>query len=87
MSYSAIESLKDGLLFSGKYEGGVKLFPPPHVVIFANFLPDMTKLSIDRWDIHTLLNNPPRRLLPDKLNKKFTPGGCAHTPRFLSLIC
>lgn len=64
MSYSAIESLKDGLLFSGKYEGGVKLFPPPHVVIFANFLPDMTKLSIDRWDIRTLLNNPPRRLNP-----------------------
>lgn len=64
MSYSAIESLKDGLLFSGKYEGGVKLFPPPHVVVFANFMPDMTKLSLDRWDIRTLLNNPPRRLLP-----------------------
>jgi len=64
MSYAAIESLKDGLLFSGKYEGGVKLFPPPHVVVFANFTPDMTKLSLDRWDIRTLLNNPPRRLVP-----------------------
>lgn len=62
MSYSAIESLKDGLLFCGKYEGGVKLFPPPHVVVFANFLPDQTKLSTDRWDIRTLLNNPPRLL-------------------------
>lgn len=67
MSYSAIESLKDGLLFSGKYEGGVKLFPPPHVVVFANFLPDLSKLSADRWDIRTLLNNPPRLLLPQPI--------------------
>lgn len=60
MSYAAIESLKDGLLFSGKYEGGVKLFPPPHVVIFANFLPDYGKLSLDRWRVRHLSNNPPR---------------------------
>lgn len=60
MSYAAIESLKDGLLFSGKYEGGVKLFPPPHVIIFANFLPDYGKLSLDRWVVRHLSNNPPR---------------------------
>ena len=64
MSYSAVESLKDGIIFSGKYEGGAKIFPPPHVIIFANFLPDLTKLSQDRWDIRTLLNNPPRLLNP-----------------------
>jgi hypothetical protein len=68
MSYSALESLKDGLLFSGKYEGGIKLFPPPHVIIFANFLPDETKLSADRWSIRTLLNNPPRLLVPQPMN-------------------
>lgn len=62
MSYGALESLKDGVIFSGKYEGGAKLFPPPHVVVMANFLPDLTKLSMDRWDIRTLLNNPPRLL-------------------------
>jgi len=62
MSYAAIESLKDGLVFCGKYEGGVKLFPPPHVIVFANFMPDMTKLSLDRWVIRHLLNNPPRLL-------------------------
>lgn len=60
MSYSAIEQLKDGLVFSGKYEGGVKMFPPPHVVVFANFVPDLSRLSIDRWDTRDLLNNPPR---------------------------
>jgi len=56
--------LKDGVVFSGKYEGGARLFPPPHVIIFANFLPDFTKLSADRWVIRTLLNNPPRLLNP-----------------------
>lgn len=63
MSYTAIEQLKDGLLFCGKYEGGIKLFPPPHVVIFANFLPDLTKLSQDRWVVRTLLKNPTPHVL------------------------
>jgi len=60
MSYSSLESCKDGLIFSGKYEGGCKLFPPPHVIVFANFMPDLAKLSMDRWVIRQLWNNPPR---------------------------
>lgn len=63
MSYASLENVKDGLLFSGKYEGGFKLFPPPHVVVFANFLPDYGKLSIDRWVIRHLLANPARLVL------------------------
>lgn len=59
-SYASVETIKDGLVFSGKYEGGSRLFPRPHVVIFSNWLPDLTKLSLDRWDIRTLLSNPPR---------------------------
>ena len=49
--YNAIEQLKDGLVFSSKYEGGVKMFNPPHVIIFANWLPDVKTLSEDRWNI------------------------------------
>lgn len=64
-SYSTIESIKDGLVFSGKYEGGVRLFPKPHLVIFANWYPDLTKLTTDRWQILTLRNNPPRVVLTD----------------------
>ena len=51
VSYNAIEQLKDGLVFSSKYEGGVKMFNPPHVIIFANWLPDVKTLSEDRWNI------------------------------------
>ena len=51
VSYNAIEQLKDGLVFSSKYEGGTKIFNPPHVIIFANWLPDVTQLSADRWNI------------------------------------
>lgn len=54
VSYSAIESMKDGLLQSGKYEGGWRMFPPPHLVVFANFMPDLASLSLDRWEIREL---------------------------------
>lgn len=57
ISYGTFESLKDGLVQSGKYEGGVRLFAPPHVIVFANFLPDLSALSMDRWDVRHLEGN------------------------------
>lgn len=51
VSYQAIECLKNGMLYSGKYEGGVCIFPPPHVICFSNHMPDMGELSRDRWHI------------------------------------
>ncbi len=55
-SYKAIEALKTGMLYSGKYEGGLFVFDkPPHVVIFANEEPDLDKtLSEDRWKIKVI---------------------------------
>jgi len=53
-SYTAIEQIKDGLFFSGKYEGGMVRFNTPHVIVFANFEPDELKLSADRWNITRL---------------------------------
>lgn len=57
VSYNAIEQLKDGLVFSSKYEGGVKMFNSPHILIFANWLPDVTTLSADRWKIINLADD------------------------------
>jgi hypothetical protein len=52
--YNIIEKFKDVCLFSGKYESHTKIFDPPHVVIFANFKPDLTKLSEDRWKVFSI---------------------------------
>lgn len=51
VSYSAIESIKNGLVVNMKYETGYKVFNPPHVIVFANSPPDESKLSSDRWNI------------------------------------
>lgn len=51
VSYDAIEKLKNGLWFSGKYESKMVMIPSPKLIVFANFPPDKTKLSQDRWVI------------------------------------
>ncbi len=54
VSYQAIESLKNGLFFSGKYESTMVRFNSPHILIFSNYYPDITKMSSDRWKIYDL---------------------------------
>ena len=54
INYGVLESLKDGIILSTKYEGGTFVFPVPHVVVMANIPPDMSKFSLDRWDITEL---------------------------------
>lgn len=50
VSYAAMESLKKGFCFSGKYESGMKVYPKPHIFVFANWPPIMEgTLSEDRW--------------------------------------
>lgn len=49
--YGVVESFKNGYFLSTKYESVCVKFHVPHVIIFANFAPDMTQLSQDRWDI------------------------------------
>lgn len=54
VSYQAIESIKNGFFYSGKYESGMCRFNPPHVICFANEKPDICELSKDRWVIQRL---------------------------------
>jgi len=49
INYGCLEQLKNGLISSGKYEGGTFLFPTPHVVVMSNSNPDYSKFSVDRW--------------------------------------
>lgn len=54
VSYQAIEEIKNGYFFSGKYESNCLIFNCPHVIVFANFLPNETQLSSDRWCVYEI---------------------------------
>lgn len=54
ISYKAIESIKNGMIYSPKYEGGYKLFNSPHIIIFANQPPQYERLSNDRWKVKNI---------------------------------
>lgn len=66
VSYQAIESIKNGMFFSGKYESQMVLRGASHVIIFSNQEPDYTMLSADRW--HVVRIDPiPRKPEPEKV--------------------
>lgn len=50
-SYTFLENLKDGRIFSTKYDSRLIRFKVPHVVVMMNQHPDMTKLSLDRYHV------------------------------------
>lgn len=52
--YTYLESIKDGHCTATKYEGANHYFEIPHVVVFANWLPIVETLSMDRWDIREI---------------------------------
>jgi hypothetical protein len=51
LQYDFLEEVKNGYVFSTKYESNLLTFTPPHVVVLMNELPDMSKLSQDRYRI------------------------------------
>lgn len=53
LQYSICESIKDGAVFSPKYESTMKEWGrgTSHCVVLCNEDPDMEKLSIDRYKI------------------------------------
>lgn len=51
IQYDFLENVKNGRIFSGKYESGMKYLNPLHVVVMMNECPDMRKLSEDRYNI------------------------------------
>ncbi len=51
VNYGTIESFKNGMMFSAKYESTMKVFTPAKVIVFSNWAPDKSQLSADRWDI------------------------------------
>lgn len=54
ISFQAIEKIKDGCFYSGKYEGGMCVFNPPHIICFSNDKPNEDAISNDRWNIQKI---------------------------------
>lgn len=54
IQYDFLEELKNGYIFSPKYDSSIKRLATPHIVVFMNEAPDMTKLSSDRYVVMTL---------------------------------
>lgn len=54
ISFKAIESVKDGLMTSVKYETETLYFNSPHVWCFSNELPRFSALTNDRWKTWTI---------------------------------
>jgi hypothetical protein len=54
IQYDFLEDLKNGYVFSTKYESRIKSYEPMHVVVNMNEAPDREKLSADRYDVINL---------------------------------
>jgi len=50
--YECLEMLGNGYICSGKYDSCAIDLPPLNLIVFANFRPDTSALSADRWDIN-----------------------------------
>lgn len=53
--YDTMESFKNGQFMSTKYNSMMKIFPKPHVLVFTNFQPDVSKLTEDMWNVYTIV--------------------------------
>lgn len=51
LQYDFFEDVKNGYIFSTKYESRIKYLNKCHVVVCMNEQPDLTKLSADRYNI------------------------------------
>lgn len=55
--YTFLEQVKNGHILSAKYKSMQLAIKPPHVIVFANFFPDLKGFSADRWNIIDIKNS------------------------------
>lgn len=56
--YKLFEQIKNGTVFTSKYESRIKYLYSNKLVVMSNFLPDKDKLSLDRWHVIKLEDSP-----------------------------
>lgn len=67
ISWEGIESVKNGIFFNSKYESTQVIMNSPLVICFANYAPDVEKLSLDRWKIKQIVYGWPCDYSFDKI--------------------
>lgn len=68
--YGLAECIKDDMVTSYKYMPVELFLGPQHVVVFANFPPDTTKWSQDRYDVHQIGTEGPFEMAAGPPKKK-----------------
>lgn len=84
VNYDIIEQVKNGRIFSSKYQSATKYFPVPKIIVMANFMPDMTKLSLDRWKIIVPRGNTSLEESFESMGSEHGPESSASTNRSIS---
>ncbi len=59
VNYGALEEVKNGVFASNKYESSMIVINPPHFLCFANFEPNYSNVSQDRWRVTNLGTGSP----------------------------
>jgi len=52
--HATLEASIDGFITAVKFKGGTVLFEPRNIWVFANDIPDLMKVTTDRWRIFTV---------------------------------
>lgn len=75
-NYGVMEDVKNGRIFSPKYGSVMKIFPIPHLFVFANFKCPPGKFSEDRIELHELSISLPSspQVNPFKRSRGFAAG-------------
>lgn len=53
--YQVLEEIQNGRMTVVKYKGKKLRFDKPHLVVFANYMPKIEAVSVDRWHIYKII--------------------------------
>lgn len=68
VSYTSLEMLKNGIVENHKFECKTFLCHTPHIFVFSNTLPVMSRMSLDRWKIYEINSSKElEAIAPEKL--------------------
>lgn len=68
INYEAIEQIKNGRIFSPKFNSMMKMYKRPHVLVFSNKQPNYDKMSMDRWFVYNMTPDFDLELITGSVN-------------------